>query len=116
MGPILKRGWAASLQRDRSLSAARETPSNGDNLKAQRLTRHTKEARRAGGLRRAKLAAKRSLVVDRLLLEVGLGVVAHRADLGGLGAHVQVAAVAALPHLHALAGEDLALLHALGKL
>ena len=41
------------------------------------------------------------LVVDDLLLEVGLRVLADRADLRGLLANVQVAAVEALPHLDA---------------
>ncbi len=33
--------------------------------------------------------------------------VADRADLGGLGAHDDVAAVAAFPHFHLALGEDL---------
>ena len=59
---------------------------------------------------------RESLVVNDLLLKVGLGVGAYGAELGRLGANVQVAAVEALPHLNALAGKDLALLNALGKL
>lgn len=41
------------------------------------------------------------LVVDDLLLEVGLRVLADRANLRGLLAHVQVTAVEALPDLDA---------------
>ena len=59
---------------------------------------------------------RQALVVDRLLLEVALRVTANRADLGGLGANVQVAAVEALPDLDARTVEDLALLDALGEL
>ena len=56
------------------------------------------------------------LVVDDLLLEVGLRVLADRADLRGLLANVQVAAVEALPHLDARTLEDLAISNALGEL
>ena len=56
------------------------------------------------------------LVVDDLLLEVGLRVLADRANLRGLLAHVQVTAVEALPDLDARTLEDLALLDALGQL
>ena len=60
--------------------------------------------RRAQGSRTAVAqcrSASRLLVVDDLLLEVGLRVLADRADLRGLLAHVQVTAVEALPDLEA---------------
>mgnify|MGYP000382228114 CR=1 FL=1 len=60
--------------------------------------------------------AEPTLVVDRLLLEVALRMVADGAKLGSRGANMQVAAVQALPNLDALALEDLALLNALGEL
>ena len=44
-------------------------------------------------------------------LEVALGVIAGWADLGGLLAHHDVAAVAALPHLDLALGKDLRHLH-----
>ena len=55
----------------------------------------------------AILACRCFLVVLLVDFEVGLRVVADRADLGGLGAHDDVAAVAAFPHLHLALGEDL---------
>ena len=45
------------------------------------------------------------LVVLRLQLEEGLGMGTHGADLGGLLAHMDMAAVAALPNHVAVAGE-----------
>ena len=59
---------------------------------------------------------RQALVVHHLLLKVRLRVVAHRAHLGRLGTHMQVPAVQALPHLHALALKHLARLNALDKL
>ena len=44
-------------------------------------------------------------------LEVALGVITGWADLGGLLAHHDVTAVAALPHLHLALGKDLRHLH-----
>ena len=67
---------------------------------------------RQTGVNQQQAVRQRRLVVYGLLFEVGLGVVADGADFGGLGTDVQVAAVAALPDLDALAREDLALLHA----
>ena len=52
---------------------------------------------RQTGVNQQQAVRQRRLVVYGLLFEVGLGVVADGADFGGLGADVQVAAVAALP-------------------
>ncbi len=55
----------------------------------------------------AVIACRCFLVVLLVDFEVGLRVVADRADLGGLGADDDVAAVATFPDVHLALGEDL---------
>ena len=56
-----------------------------------------------------------NLVVNNLLLKVAARMIAHRAHLRSLGAHMQMPAVKALPHLHTLVRKDLAGLNTLGN-
>ena len=47
------------------------------------------------------------LVIFRVDLEVALGMVTGRADIGGIGTYDDVAAVATLPNLDFALGKDL---------